>query len=407
MTGDWGGLRRDLKTAGITVSSNYSTDVAGNPFGGLYQATRYAGFYSLAAALDLQKLASLNGVALTASQYVATGRDLSAAIGNYYSPMEVYTAGTYYLGELDLSVSLLEHKVFLEAGRLFAGDIFAVSPMYQYYMTNAVNGRAESIPNNIFFPHYRTAAWGTRLTYQPNKDWHFIAGLYDADSRVAKPHNRGADFSMDFDRGCLVIGQISYKHGTDKNKDDFPGSASLGGYYESSRFQDLSAPNSNRRGNYGFYLIADQMLFRGEWPDYEGPFHFRSGAMFAEWRRQPHHQQNAVPMDRPKGLTLWGTAVLAPQENINAQTYQLATGLAYQGLPPGRNRDVTAFGFILGHFSGELEAKSNEIVLELNHRFQISPWLYFTPDIQYILNPNGRSDIGNALVLGFETSVNF
>jgi len=46
-------------------------------------------------------------------------------------------------------------------------------------------------------------------------------------------------------------------------------------------------------------------------------------------------------------------------------------------------------------------------VLELNHRFQLSRWFYITPDIQFIIKPNGRKDIRNALVLGLEVSADF
>jgi len=46
-------------------------------------------------------------------------------------------------------------------------------------------------------------------------------------------------------------------------------------------------------------------------------------------------------------------------------------------------------------------------VLELNHRFQMGPWFYITPDIQFVINPDGRDTIDNALVLGLELSANF
>jgi porin len=406
-TGDWGGYRTRLKDAGVTISSNYSTDIGGNPVGGLDQVTRYSGFLSLGAAFDFQKIASLKGLALTVTNYWASGRNLSTAIGNFYGAQEVYTSGNYYFGELDLSLAFLDDRMLFEAGRLFAGDVFAVSPMYQYYLTSAVNGRPAAIVSNVFFPHYRAAAWGTRVSYQPNKEWHFIAGLYNADSNAAGPGSHGADFSFDVSQGCLAVGQITYARGQEKDQGKLPGSTTFGGYYESSRFTDLSDPSKRRHGNYGFYLIADQMIYKGEWPDYEGPSHLRSGVKFAERRQQPYHQQSSVPLDRPKGLTVWGTAVLSPQENINLQTYELVGGLVYQGLPPNRSRDATAFCFVLGHFSPDLLGQGNEMVLELNHRFQLGPWAYITPDIQYIINPNGQRNIKDALVLGVETSFNF
>ncbi|MFA6143088.1 MAG: carbohydrate porin, partial [Candidatus Omnitrophota bacterium] len=284
----------------------------------------------------------------------------------------------------------------------------AVSPMFQYYLTSAVNGRLSAIPSDVFFPHYSIAAWGTRATYQSNKNWHLIAGLYNADPNAANVKMHGADFSFDMDKGYLAVGQLTYKHGQEKNDGILPGSISFGSYYESSRFTDLANLAKRWHGNYGFYLMADKMIYKGEWPDYEGPSYLRSGAMAAERIKKPFDQQmTSMPLDRPKGLTAWGAATLAPQDSINTQTYEIATGLVYQGLPPNRNRDVTAFAFILGHFSEKLEGQSDEMILEFNHRFQLGPWCYVTPDIQYIINPNGQGNIGNALVLGCEASFDF
>jgi len=133
----------------------------------------------------------------------------------------------------------------------------------------------------------------------------------------------------------------------------------------------------------------------------------RANASEAEIVKEPLNWQVVTAMDRPEGLTAWGAAYLAPQEHINTQTYQLAGGLMYQGLPPGRGYDMTAFCIILGNFSDQLEGQRIETVLELNHRFQMGPWFYITPDVQFVINPDGRDTIDNALVLGLELSANF
>ncbi len=407
-TGSWTGLRSSLETAGISISSNYATDIGGNPAGGVKQVAKYSGFLSLTGALDFEKIASIKGLALKVSNFLATGRDISAAIGSFYSPQEVFTSGSYFFGVLDLSLSVLDDMFTFEVGRIFAGDIFAVSPMFQYYLTSAIDGRLSAIPSDVFFPHYSIAAWGTRVTYEPNKNWNLVAGIYNADPNVANVKMHGTDFSFNMDKGYLAIGQLTYKHGQEKGDLVLPGSISFGSYYESSRFTDLSNSSKRRHGNYGFYLLTDKMIYKGEWPDYEGPSYLRSGAMLAERIKKPFDQQlTSVPLDRPKGLTIWGGASLAPQDNINTQTYEIATGLVYQGLPFNRNRDVTALCFVLGHFSEKLEGQSDEMILEFNHRFQMGPWCYVTPDIQYIINPNGQSNINDALVLGVETSFDF
>ena len=58
-----------------------------------------------------------------------------------------------------------------------------------------------------------------------------------------------------------------------------------------------------------------------------------------------------------------------------------------------------------GRFSDELQGQSAETVVEANHRFQVAPWLYVTPDFQYVIRPDGRSDVDDAAVFGSEIGI--
>ncbi|MFH1791646.1 MAG: carbohydrate porin [Candidatus Omnitrophota bacterium] len=402
-TGNWHGLRNRLVDRGISISSNYTTDIGGNPVGGIKQTAKYSGFLNLGVVLDFETIAGLKGCSLTVTNYLASGRNLSAAIGNFYGVQEIYAPGNYFFGELDLSLSLLDETLTIETGRLFAGDVFATSPLWQYYVSGGINNNLNSMPTNIFFPSFDIAAWAARATYQPTEAWQFIAGIYNADTRVQKINNRGAYLSFAMDNGYLAIGQLTYKHHQSHGNEGLPGSATFGSYYQSSKVQDLTDSDKWWHGNYGYYFIADQMIYRGDWPEYAAdPEDVNPGH-----GRQPYFPQAATAANRPKDLTAWAGAYVAPQERTNSQVYQLVGGLLYQGLPPNRNRDVTAFCILMGKFSDKLEGQDMEIVLELNHRFQISQWFYITPDIQYVINPNGQDNIDDALVLGVEISVNF
>ena len=46
-------------------------------------------------------------------------------------------------------------------------------------------------------------------------------------------------------------------------------------------------------------------------------------------------------------------------------------------------------------------------MLEFAHRFQVTPWAYFQPDIQLVINPGGTGDIEDALVIGAQMGVTF
>jgi len=407
VTGNWYGLRNQLKDDGITISSYYCTDIGGNPIGGLKKRTIYTGFLDVGVAFDFEKIASCDGLALTVSNHLISGNYLSSAVGNFFSVQEIYASGNYFLGELDLSLSLLEETLTLEAGRLFAGSTFATCELFLYYVNAGINNYPLAMYFNTLFPSFNIAAWAARTTYEPNANWSFVAAMYNADPRVRKLDNHGAYFSFVMNDGYLAITQLSYEHGQERDDGGLPGSTTFGGYYQSSEFQDLGNPTKRWDGNYGFYLLFDQMIWEGEWPQYKGPHHMRAGTRKAERVKQPYVLHTVAAADRPEGLTVWALAYLAPPEHINIMTYQFSGGLLFQGLPYQRDYDVTALGVILGKFSNKLEDQNMEIVLELNHRFQISEWLYFTPDVQFVINPNGRDDINNALVLGIEASVNF
>ena len=95
-----------------------------------------------------------------------------------------------------------------------------------------------------------------------------------------------------------------------------------------------------------------------------------------------------------------------PDEAINPYPYFGSWGLIYQGLFPGRGKDVTAFGnyylFSSTHISG-----NREVQLDLLHSFYINSWFSIAPEIQYIIRPGGTGDIDNALVLNLQMMITF
>ena len=138
-------------------------------------------------------------------------------------------------------------------------------------------------------------------------------------------------------------------------------------------------------GNNGYYTLLDQMFYR----------------------EKPEAEQ---------GLYGFFVFVLAPDQRHNVFPYFISAGLVYQGLLDFRPDDKTALGIANGWFSDKiampntepaLEKQSAETIFELNHQIQITPAIYVRPDLQYVIKPNGFSDIDNALVIGFEAGITF
>jgi porin len=101
-----------------------------------------------------------------------------------------------------------------------------------------------------------------------------------------------------------------------------------------------------------------------------------------------------------QGLSLFGAFMYAPRERINSLPYFASAGMSYQGLLPGRDEDTAVFTLYYGGFSRVLPDQTYEMTLEWTYALNVAPWLSVHPDVQYIIQPSGRSSIGNALVIG-------
>jgi porin len=277
----------------------------------------------------------------------------------------------------------LEHKLFDEAldvalGRLSTGDDFATSELYDSYVSSGINGNPFAISENLpSFTEDSVAQWGVRAILQPTAEIHLAAGVYNADPDVAKDAKHGVDFVLNPQDGVLAIAEAGYHWNQAEDDTGLPGDAMIGGYYDSSDFAAVDDANGERDGNDGFYLLLDQMAYREGGPGSD------------------------------EGLTPGVAFTFAPVERVNTIPFSASGGLVYQGLMPGRDDDLTALAVYYGKFSDRLQDQNAETVVEANHRFQLAPWLYVTPDFQYVIRPNGQSDIDDAAVLGGEIGIAF
>ena len=378
-TGDWGGLRSRAKAAGLRVDGYYQTDLLANPTGGERQGFAYAGTMEVSLDVDLERIAGLEGTRFYIAGYWASGDDLSdTEVGNLIDVSQAFNGRTVGLAQMYVEQQLFEGRLAVALGRLSAGDDFATSNLYASYVSTGVNDNPFAISENIAsFTADPVAQWGARAIVRPTRQIHLAAGVYNADPDAGKDGRHGVDFAFDPEDGVVAIAETGYQWNQADDATGMPGSVTFGGYLDSSDFEVLDGSGRARSGNYGFYLLLDQMAYREGGPGSD------------------------------QGLTPWGAFTLAPDRKINTVPLSAAGGLVYAGLLPGRDDDLTALAVYYGAFSDRLRDQSAETVIEANHRFQLAPWLYVTPDFQYVIRPDGRSDIDDAAVLGGEIGIDF
>ena len=397
LTGDPDQFRSRLSGAGITPTITYVTDTVGNPFGGNRQGITYCDNIGLNIDFDLQQLAGIPGAVIRMSGSWRNGTSLSNDyIGNIFNVQQVFGGQTYKLVDLYFQQSLWEDLFNFRLGRIAMGDEFLSSPLYWNFVNNGFDGNPVAIFKNVpGVTAYPNATWGVRARVRPVKEIYLMAGLFNNDPEVSDSGNHGIDFSM---KGpYFVITETGYLRNREKSSSGLPGNYKIGAYYHDGEYDDLygdSAGNSyvlsgstpkTYHGNWGCYILLDQMIYREGGPGSE------------------------------QGLTPFVSLLFAPEKNINQLPFFMNGGLVYQGLIPGRDRDIASFGLVYGSFSSDLarsqeDAKIGvqryELLFELNYNIEIVKWLHIVPDVQYVINPGGTGDIPDALVLGFQLSVN-
>ena len=375
-TGSWGGNRENLKNKGIDIFGFYYATVLGNPIGGRSKGVSYAGLLDLFINLDLEKLIGVKGSSFRISGYWSSGRSLTEDfIGNFFNASSAFNGDSVGLYQLYFEQSLFDDILNIALGRMATGDDFMTSPIFYNFVSLAFDQNPVSIFFNIpSFTADPTSTWGVRAKVAPVKEFYAMFGLYDSNPATGRISFR--NFEPSFNGEGLIIGEVGFSVNNDRDLKGLPGNYKIGGYYDTSNFALLSAPEAKGSGNYGFYLLMDQMIYR----------------------------EGAPGSDQ--GLTPFATFTLAPSNDINTFPFFFSTGMVYEGLFPGRDTDTTSFGFSYGNVSKDLVGQDFEILMELTHIFNITPWLSVQPDIQYVIHPGGSSQIPNAFVIGFALDVN-
>lgn len=296
-------------------------------------------------------------------------------IGNFFTASQVFSGRSVRLYQLILKSELIEDLLTVAVGRMGVGDQFSTSEIFYNYVNTSINGHPISLPINdeAYFSDPQ-ASWAARMTLTPSREYYLKVGIYNSNPKVGEDSAHGVDFS--FREGVILISEIGYLRGESLGSSSLPGRYTFGAFYDTRDFDKLSDETKQSTGNYGLYWILEQMIYREE-------------------------------NTSDQGLTPWTAFTISPDQTINTFPFFISGGLVYKGLIPDRGSDRALIGFAYGSISEDLEGRDYEFMAELSYLIQAKPWLEIQPDIQWIANPGGRSDVPNALVIGTQMVVDF
>jgi porin len=375
LTSDWNGARAEAIKLGITFSGSYFSALQTNASGGPRQVWGYTGQLTTALDFNFEKLLKIPGMSFYVSDTWGTGSSLTATINSVY-PVNIDYALGAYMGEIYLQQKFLKDDLTVAAGRLAASYTFAELPVFDNYVSLAINPTPVSLLSNdsSYTGPPPGLEWGAQAIYNLTPVVQVAAGAFNTNPNSATNGNVFA--FQQGNKGILGTAQVSYLRNQGPKDDRKQGQYTAGFFEDNNSFPTIPNGNWKNNGNSGVFVLGQQMVYR---PDGPGS---------------------------SQGLTIWGAWAYSSKQLVSSMPLFGGAGLSYEGLIKKRKRDTVNLGWIYGKTSRFIPNASSAKLFEANYQWVAKSYITVVPDFQYIWNTTGAKGT-NAAVVGVQVNLTF
>lgn len=385
--------------ASATVfTSAYTAEVLAVVSGGLQRGAIYRGLGEAVMETDLVRaVGAPAGTRFHLSGLLPHGGELSDShLGDLQGASNIAAYDHPLLYELWLEGVFNDGRLAVRVGRLVADADFAATASGAAFLNSSFGWPAFISANTCNTgPAFDRSALGVFAQLPLTRAVRIQAGVYDGDTfddAGGDPacHPNGLHTSLSRDQGLFAIAEIILENDSGPATARRPGSFRFGVWQHTADFADLADPARTHAGNHGVYLVAEQMFWRESGP--------------------------AGEPEVPQGLTAFARIGGSPGDR-NLLSHAADAGLSYTGLIPGRDTDTLGLGVAWARVSegtrrAERQAAAavvsdSELVVEVTYGLTLGDRWLIVPDIQYIRHPGGSAAVGDALVVGLRTRVDF
>jgi porin len=372
LTGDWGGARQRLQDAGITIGSTLLMEGFSNFQGGIDTAHVVgATTFDLNVALDTQKLLHWAGGEFYVDLEDHAFRNPSTALVGDLQVFDKQNSPPYLqIFEVWYQQQLFDGKLRIKIGKVDANSEFSVIDNGLPFI-----GSSTQVSPTIFpFPTTPDPMPSADVFFTP-ADWYYAS----FGASYANRSDRFGDIVDDPGRiqpteyGTFLIGETGLKWHTTPLL-AYAGNLKIGEWGHTGTFTRFDG--IQQQGTYGTYAILDQTLWQPKGESETG----RGLRTFLEF-----------------GNT---------QNDINAIDRRIGGGITWTGPIDARPGDIIGLAPEYAHISPDAGLPHPyELAVEGFYQWQLTPWAFVQPDLQYIVHPGGRYD--NALVATVRVQISF
>ena len=407
--GDPSGTRKRLSERGFTYYLIYTNDVLSNLSGGTRRGTVDQGKLEAQFTLDLEKFAGWSNLTLYANVFQThnTGRMRRDYIGGLNTIAAIEAAPSTRLSELWVERKFLDGAGSFRIGQLVADNEFFFSDLSNMFLqTDWPTITAVNLPGGA--PAYPLSTPGARVKFDVTPNMSLLAAVFNGDP--AGPCTGDPDtcnrHGLNFRLRDPALGVAEAQFRSNQGKDDtgLARTVKLGGWSHIGQFADQRFANDGsllanplgsgvpvrHRGDYGFYGVIDQQIYRPRGAAADG------------------------------GVSVFGLASITSSDR-NLISAQLNGGIIFAGLIPGRPDDRFGVSVLYSRFSDGIRAFDQDAInftgapgivrdyeanIELSYVAQIVPGWTVQPDFQYVRHPSGVSG-RDAKMLGVRSILKF
>ena len=366
--GDLG--RTKLSEQGFTINALAIHDAWTNTTGGRQRGAGIIGNLNLTLDIDTEKAGWWSGGRFLLYGIGIYGERPSTRVGDFQFTSSIDSFDTFEPYQAFYAHSFADDRVNMLVGLHDFSTEFSVLN-YGSQLLNSSFLTPSTITQNpaSFYPF---TGLGTRVRARPTEETYIMVGAYDGKTtRLGR--QRAVDLELSADDGLYTIGEL----GIESNPEGGPyAKLAVGSWYRTNEYVDPMGGEQDR--NYGSYAVGEYQLTQ--------------------------------ECDDPKqGLGVFAqTGQADPTRNLNS--WYWGAGLNYRVLIEGRDTDALMLGFNYARVGSAVRdavgnLDSNEHVLELAYRAELKPYLFITPDVQWVGNPGMNPHNDDAVIVTIRTEL--